>query len=215
MLRSKAQSAFTPSVFRRFNSDEASQEKSSIESADGESSSVQGAIDSASESASTYASEAAEKVTDAAEYARDSVADAVGYQPREHRGGRQTYDSRGGNVNDRSFGGDHGGRGGNRGGYGGDRGGYGGDRGGYGGDRGGRTPQSFSRSNAPERILTPTSSIYVGNLLFDIADSDLQREFKQFGDIKSVTIATDARGLSKGYATAFLIYIFQFEKLCC
>jgi RNA recognition motif-containing protein len=46
--------------------------------------------------------------------------------------------------------------------------------------------------------LTPTNSIYVGNLLFDVADSDIRREFAQFGDIKSVIVATDARGLSKG-----------------
>jgi nucleolin len=188
VLRSKSQSAFTPSVFRRFNSDEASQEKSSIESADGEHGSIRSAIDSASDSASTYASEATEKVTEAAEYARDSVAEAAagaaaavgGYAPRDYQrnDNRQPYNGgrSNGNGNGRSFGG---------------------DRGGYGGDRG-RAPQSFDRGSPPDRILTPTNSVYVGNLLFDVADSDLRREFEQFGDIKSVIIATDARGLSKG-----------------
>jgi nucleolin len=191
VLRSKAQSVFAPSVFKRFNSDEASKEKSSIESADGEHGSIRSAIDSASESASTYASEATEKVTEAAEYARDSVADvatgaaaAVGYPPRDYQrnDNRQPYNGgrSGGNGNSRSFGGDRGGR-----------------DGGYGGDRG-RAPQSFDRSAPPDRVLTPTNSVYVGNLLFDVADSDLRREFSQFGDIKSVIIATDARGLSKG-----------------
>jgi nucleolin len=191
VLRSKAQSAFAPSVFRRFNSDEASQGKSPIESADSEHGSIRSAIDSASESASTYASEAAENVTEAAEYARDSVADvaagaaaAVGYPPRDYQrnDNRQPYNGgrSGGNSNGRSFAGDRGGR-----------------DGGYGGDRG-RAPQSFDRSAPPDRVLTPTNSIYVGNLLFDVADSDIRREFAQFGDIKSVIIATDARGLSKG-----------------
>lgn len=46
--------------------------------------------------------------------------------------------------------------------------------------------------------LTPTSTIYVGNLLFDITASDLQREFGKFGTILSTDIAADNRGLSKG-----------------
>jgi nucleolin len=61
-------------------------------------------------------------------------------------------------------------------------------KGGYGNDASGRA----------ERVLTPTSGIYVGNLLFDITASDLQKEFEPFGTVKSTIIATDARGLSKG-----------------
>jgi RNA recognition motif-containing protein len=47
--------------------------------------------------------------------------------------------------------------------------------------------------------LTPTTGVYVGNLLFDITGEDLQREFGQYGNVKSTVVATDARGLSKGY----------------
>jgi len=47
--------------------------------------------------------------------------------------------------------------------------------------------------------MTPTTSIYIGNLLFDVTASDLEREFGQFGEIKSSVIATDPRGMSKGF----------------
>jgi hypothetical protein len=56
---------------------------------------------------------------------------------------------------------------------------------------------------AAERILTPTPGIYVGNLLFDVTTADLEREFGQFGKIISSTIATDGRGLSKGYVPLY------------
>ncbi|KAH8820340.1 hypothetical protein F5884DRAFT_43803 [Xylogone sp. PMI_703] len=55
-----------------------------------------------------------------------------------------------------------------------------------------RTPRS-------ELNLTPSNSIYVGNLLFDIRPEELEKEFGQFGPVKSVKIATDSRGLSKGF----------------
>lgn len=47
--------------------------------------------------------------------------------------------------------------------------------------------------------LTPNPSIYVGNLLFDITDADLHREFAQFGEVKNAKVVTDASGLSKGF----------------
>jgi RNA recognition motif-containing protein len=46
--------------------------------------------------------------------------------------------------------------------------------------------------------LTPCPNIYIGNLLFDVTASDLEREFAEYGTIKSAVIASDARGLSKG-----------------
>jgi nucleolin len=195
VLRSKTQSAFTPSVFRRFNSDEASAEKqnSSVESADGE----HGAVKSAIESASTYASETAEKASEFADTAAETVnetygqareaignaAEAVGaatgansgYTPRERRPERQGYggERRASGGRDYNNGGDR--------------------RGGYGGDR-------AERRFAPvERKLTPTPGVYVGNLLFDVTAADLEREFATFGPIKNAVIASDARGLSKGY----------------
>jgi nucleolin len=62
-----------------------------------------------------------------------------------------------------------------------------------------RTPDNFnSRAGPADRVLTPTSGIYVGNLLFDVTAADLTKEFQEFGPIKNVTVAADARGLSKG-----------------
>ncbi len=214
MLRSKAQSAFAPSVFRRFNSDEASQQKS----ADGEHGSVRSAIESATESASTYASEAAESVSESFGNAKESVVDAAtsagaaagAYPPREPRAVGERGQNRRQPYNDRNGGGDRAGGGYGR--YGGDRSGGYGDRNDRGMDRGGDRRGGYGdrndrgiarggdRERAPaERILAPTTGIYVGNLLFDVTADDLKREFEQFGPIQSVKVATDVRGLSKGY----------------
>ena len=51
---------------------------------------------------------------------------------------------------------------------------------------------------APPADLKPTNAIYVGNLLFDIAEGDLEREFAKYGSIERVRIAKDNSGLSKG-----------------
>ncbi|KAJ5042116.1 uncharacterized protein L3040_004674 [Drepanopeziza brunnea f. sp. 'multigermtubi'] len=121
-----------------------------------------------------------------------------GYPPREPR----QYEDRRGSG---SYGGDRGGREPyGRGGYGGGRGGrggYGGDRPSYGGRGGGGSSYADrTRPAYPERVPpAPSNSIYVGNLLFDITQEDIQREFESFGPIKSVTIASDNRGLSKGF----------------
>lgn len=54
------------------------------------------------------------------------------------------------------------------------------------------------RDPRPERIITPSSGVYIGNLLFDVTAADLTKEFEAYGTIKSAKIAADARGLSKG-----------------
>jgi nucleolin len=184
-------------VFRRFASDEAkSEEKSSVGSADGEEhGSVRSAIDSATESASTYAGEAAGSLSQSAEETRDAVA---GTAAAVGTGARQAFAPREHNRESRPYGDRNGGRGR----YDGGRGGYdnsrGNDRGGYGGDR--RPDRYEDRQARPpmDRVLVPTPGIYVGNLLFDVTASDLEKEFEPFGTIKSAIIASDARGLSKG-----------------
>lgn len=196
LLRSKVQATgISPSVFRRFASDDAS----SPSSADGESSSVSSAIDSAAESASTYASEAAEKVSDVSEHITDAAAGTaaaagLAFQPREDRRESRPYE-RNNNYGDRNEGERKFTGNGNappRGNFGGRGGGYGGDRNG-----GGRSFDNRAPRGAP--IVSPTPSVYVGNLLFDITAADLQREFGQFGEIKSAIIASDPRGMSKGF----------------
>ncbi|KAL3420987.1 31 kDa ribonucleoprotein, chloroplastic [Phlyctema vagabunda] len=61
-----------------------------------------------------------------------------------------------------------------------------------------RRPGRFE--NRPERKVTPGPTIYVGNLLFDITEDALIKEFEPFGQVKSAKVMTDARGLSKGFA---------------
>lgn len=58
--------------------------------------------------------------------------------------------------------------------------------------------------------LPPNNSIYVGNLQFDVTEEDLKREFAEFGNVKSALIATEPRGLSKGYV---LLSVSR-ERLC-
>ncbi|KAG9234355.1 hypothetical protein BJ875DRAFT_461776 [Amylocarpus encephaloides] len=85
-----------------------------------------------------------------------------------------------------------------RGGYEGGRGGFTPrPRGGYDAGRGGSGPREFNR---PPPEVFPNENVYVGNLLFDVTESDLEREFAEFGTIHKVFIARDARQLSKGYA---------------
>ncbi|KAI9052792.1 hypothetical protein LZ554_003065 [Drepanopeziza brunnea f. sp. 'monogermtubi'] len=158
---------------------------------------------------------ATRKFSDDAEKPASADGGFGGYPPREPR---QYEDRRGsGSYGGGSYGGDRGGRepygrGGYGGGRGGGRGGFGGGRGGggggYGGDRpsyggrggGGSSYADRGRPAYAERAPpAPTNSIYVGNLLFDITQEDIQREFESFGPIKSVTIASDNRGLSKGF----------------
>jgi nucleolin len=59
------------------------------------------------------------------------------------------------------------------------------------------TPRKASR---PPLVVNPTDAIYVGNLLFEVTEADLEREFAPYGMVKTVRIARDARGLSKGFA---------------
>ena len=59
-----------------------------------------------------------------------------------------------------------------------------------------------SRYFAPEG--NPGTNIYVGNLFFDVTEDTLKRDFAQFGQINSIKIIVDGRGLSKGYVPGFM-----------
>ncbi len=51
-----------------------------------------------------------------------------------------------------------------------------------------------------ERERINTMNIYVGNLLFDVAESDLREAFEQFGTVTEVRLIMDKRsGKSKGF----------------
>lgn len=48
-------------------------------------------------------------------------------------------------------------------------------------------------------VIDPNPGIYVGNLSFELTPDDLRSQFEEFGKIVSVRLATDSRGLSKGF----------------
>ena len=50
----------------------------------------------------------------------------------------------------------------------------------------------------PASAETDQRTLYVGNLFFDVKDSDLKREFAKAGNVLNVKIIYDQRGLSKG-----------------
>jgi RNA recognition motif-containing protein len=53
--------------------------------------------------------------------------------------------------------------------------------------------------NLPDRFIrNPNPTVYIGNLLFEVSPADLEKEFEQFGTIKSTKVITDDRGMSKG-----------------
>jgi len=134
-VRSKVQSTISPSVFRRFNSDEAKPIERELESAEA-------AVES-SEEAKAGAAEAERHFIPASE--TDATSND-GFRNGEYR-----------------------------------------------------SDQPPHPNPRPDRVTAPCSSIYIGNLLFEATAADIEKEFAQFGKVKAVTIATDQRGLSKGF----------------
>ncbi len=54
------------------------------------------------------------------------------------------------------------------------------------------------RDNKEQSIGTPKSTIYIGNLFFDVTENDLVKELARFGTITRCRLMRDSRGLSKG-----------------
>ena len=44
----------------------------------------------------------------------------------------------------------------------------------------------------------PKTTVYVGNLFFDVTAEDLRKHFEKFGAVENALIVHDVRGLSKG-----------------
>lgn len=59
--------------------------------------------------------------------------------------------------------------------------------------------QEMRETSRDPSSIPPVSSIYIGNLFFDVTLEDLRREFSRFGQIIDTSIIRDARGLSKGF----------------
>ena len=60
------------------------------------------------------------------------------------------------------------------------------------------TAEKFTSGRTPASEGEIKSAVYVGNLFFDVSEQDLQTEFSRFGEVESVKIIRDGRGLSKG-----------------
>ncbi|KAL8634769.1 MAG: hypothetical protein Q9228_007665, partial [Teloschistes exilis] len=54
-------------------------------------------------------------------------------------------------------------------------------------------------SSFRKRDAAPVPSVYVGNLFFDVKEEDLREEFQKCGEIESIKLIMDNRGLSKGF----------------
>ena len=50
----------------------------------------------------------------------------------------------------------------------------------------------------------PSTTVYVGNLYFDVRSEDLKKEFERAGPVVEAKVIMDHRGLSKGYAISRL-----------
>ncbi|OGE51031.1 hypothetical protein PENARI_c015G03127 [Penicillium arizonense] len=55
------------------------------------------------------------------------------------------------------------------------------------------------RSNYVREDPSPKTTVYVGNLFFDVTAEDLRQQFEQFGVVENAVIVHDSRGLSKGF----------------
>ena len=58
---------------------------------------------------------------------------------------------------------------------------------------------SGSPQEAKSSLFTPKPTVYIGNLFFDVTESDLVKEFTRFGTVSAAKVIRDSRGLSKGY----------------
>ena len=58
-------------------------------------------------------------------------------------------------------------------------------------------------SSAPHAgLFDRKPTLYVGNLFFDVTETDLVKEFGRFGVVSKCRIVRDSRGLSKGYVSS-------------
>lgn len=57
----------------------------------------------------------------------------------------------------------------------------------------GAQPSASASSSLPEK-----TTLYIGNLFFEVNEQSLQEYFSRFGPIKNTRIVYDARGLNRG-----------------
>ena len=60
------------------------------------------------------------------------------------------------------------------------------------------TANDLTSTNDSAKNSPVQTTIYLGNLFFDVNEDDLQRELSRFGELVSLKVVRDSRGLSKG-----------------
>ena len=58
------------------------------------------------------------------------------------------------------------------------------------------------RSKTFDSTNTPNTTLYIGNLFFEVTDDQLKKVFSRFGAVTKSSIVYDNRGLSRGYVLA-------------
>ncbi len=53
-------------------------------------------------------------------------------------------------------------------------------------------------TNTSAPLFDPKPTLYIGNLFFDVTETDIVKEFARFGTVTHCRIVRDSRGLSKG-----------------
>ncbi|EDU51034.1 RNA binding domain containing protein [Pyrenophora tritici-repentis Pt-1C-BFP] len=60
-------------------------------------------------------------------------------------------------------------------------------------------PTTMGRQSRQSRNTEPNKMLYIGNLYYEVTADQLKRVFSRFGEVESVKIVYDNRGLSRGF----------------
>lgn len=67
-------------------------------------------------------------------------------------------------------------------------------------DSPGYTMNTGASRTTADHLFDRKRTLYIGNLFFDVTETDLVKEFARFGSVTKCKIVRDSRGLSKGFA---------------
>jgi nucleolin len=65
-----------------------------------------------------------------------------------------------------------------------------------------RPHRPFRNSDRSREPIPPSKNLYVGNLFYEVTAEQLEGVFSRFGEIESVRLIYDSRGLSRGWVAA-------------
>lgn len=63
----------------------------------------------------------------------------------------------------------------------------------------GKRARRHARLDTFDAPRTPSDTVYMGNLFYDLTAEDLRKHMEQYGTVLKTVIVHDNRGLSKGY----------------